>query len=219
MVPEPDPLRRALLRRGGGPSGVLRPGFPRAGPGGAGAALERGISEFEASSGGHNGSLVAIDPNTGEILAFVGSRDYFRDDILGRNNMALAENSPGSAFKPFTYVTAFMELGWGPGTLVLDTPVSYPEPDGSTFSPRNPRGDFKGPITIRQALGNSLNVPAFKVAMAAGVENIVRVGKQIGITTLTGSYGPSITIGGVGLKVLAMTLGYSVLANNGLVKG
>jgi membrane peptidoglycan carboxypeptidase len=183
------------------------------------AALERWISEFEASSGGHNGSLVAIDPNTGEILAFVGSRDYFRDDILGRNNMALAENSPGSAFKPFTYLTAFMELGWGPGTLVLDTPVSYPEPDGSTFSPRNPRGDFKGPITIRQALGNSLNVPAFKVAMAAGVENIVRVGKQMGITTLTGYYGPSITIGGVDVNVLDMTFGYSVFANNGLMKG
>ncbi len=183
------------------------------------AALETWISEFEATSNGHNGALVAIDPNTGEILAFVGSRDYFRDDIQGRNNMALAENSPGSAFKPFTYLTAFMELKWGPGTLVLDTPVSYPEPDGSTFSPRNPAGDFKGPITIRQALGASLNVPAFKVAMATGVENIVRMGKQMGITTLTGSYGPSITIGGVDVNVLDMTYGYSVLANNGVMKG
>ena len=183
------------------------------------AALERWISEFEPSSNGHNGALVAIDPNTGEILAFVGSRDYFRDDILGRNNMALAENSPGSAFKPFTYITAFMELGWGPGTLVLDTPVSYQEADGSVFTPRNPLGDFKGPITIREALGASLNVPAFKVAMATGVENIVRTAKQMGITTLTGSYGPSITIGGVDVSVLDMTYGYSVFANNGVMKG
>ena len=185
----------------------------------ADAALEKWISEFEATSNGHNGALVAIDPNTGEILTFAGSRDYFRDDILGRNDMALAENSPGSAFKPFTYITAFMELGWGPGTLVLDTPVSYPNPDGSMFTPRNPSGDFKGPITIRQALGASLNVPAFKVAMATGVDNIVRTAKRMGITTLTGSYGPSITIGGVDVSVLDMTFGYSVFANNGVMKG
>jgi membrane carboxypeptidase/penicillin-binding protein PbpC len=97
--------------------------------------------------------------------------------------------------------------------------VSYPNPDGTMFSPRNPLGDFKGPITIRQALGNSLNVPAFKVAMATGVENIVRMGKRMGITTLTGSYGPSITIGGVDVNVLDMTFGYSVFANNGVMKG
>jgi len=183
------------------------------------AALEKWISEFEATSNGHNGALVAIDPKTAEILVFVGSRDYFRDDIQGRNDMALAENSPGSAFKPFTYITAFMKLGWGPGTLILDTPISYPQPDGTMFTPRNPGGDFKGPITIRQALGNSLNVPAFKVAMAAGVENIVSTGKRMGITTLTGSYGPSITIGGVDVNVLDMTYGYSVFANNGVMKG
>jgi membrane peptidoglycan carboxypeptidase len=183
------------------------------------AALEKWISEFEATSNGHNGALVAIDPHTGEILAYVGSRDYFRDDIQGRNDMALAENSPGSAFKPFTYITAFMKLGWGPGTLVLDTPISYPNPDGTMFTPRNPSGDFKGPITIRQAFGNSLNVPAFKVAMATGVENIVAQAKRMGITTLTGSYGPSITIGGVDVSVLDMTFGYSVFANNGVMKG
>jgi membrane peptidoglycan carboxypeptidase len=183
------------------------------------AALEKWISEFEATSNGHNGALVAIDPHTGEILTYVGSRDYFRDDIQGRNDMALAENSPGSAFKPFTYITAFMKLGWGPGTLVLDTPISYQQPDGTTFTPRNPSGDFKGPITIREALGASLNVPAFKVAMAAGVDNIVATAKRMGITTLTGSYGPSITIGGVDVNVLDMTFGYSVFANNGVMKG
>ena len=182
-------------------------------------ALERWISEFEASSNGHNGALAAIDPKTGEILVMVGSRDYFRDDIQGRNNMATAVNSPGSAFKPFTYATAFMELGWGPGTLVLDTPVSFTEADGRVFSPRNPRGEFQGPLPIRQALGNSLNVPAFKVAMATGVDNIVRTARKMGITSLTGSYGPSITIGGVDVTVLDMTYGYSVFANNGLLRG
>ena len=183
------------------------------------AALEDWISEFEESSNGHNGALVALDPHTAEILVMVGSRDYFRDDILGRNNMALASNSPGSAFKPFTYLTAFMEKGWGPGTMILDTPVSYTEPDGAVFTPRNPAGDFKGPISLRSALGNSLNVPAFKVAWLTGVENIVRNGRKMGITTLTGSYGPSITIGGVDVTVLDMVYGYSVFANSGVMKG
>jgi membrane peptidoglycan carboxypeptidase len=182
-------------------------------------ALEQWISEFEETSNGHNGSVVAIDPKTGEILVMVGSRDYFRDDIQGRNNMAVAPNSPGSAFKPFTYLTAFMENGWGPGTMILDTPVSYTEPDGSVFSPRNPAGDYKGPISLRNALGNSLNVPAFKVAWMTGVDKIVALARKMGISTLTGSYGPSITIGGVDVTVLDMTYGYSVFANNGVMKG
>ncbi len=181
--------------------------------------LERWISEFEETSNGHNGALVAIDPKTGEILVMIGSRDYFRDDIQGRNNMTIALNSPGSAFKPFAYMTSFMELGWGPGTMILDTPVSFTEADGDVFTPRNPKGDFKGPISIRTALGNSLNVPAFKMAWATGVENIVRVARKMGITSLTGYYGPSITIGGVDVTLLDMVFGYSVFANNGLMRG
>ena len=79
------------------------------------AALERWISEFEDQSDAHNGALVAIDPRTSEILVYIGSRDYFRDDIQGRNDNANALNSPGSTLKPFTYVAAFEQLGWGPG--------------------------------------------------------------------------------------------------------
>jgi membrane peptidoglycan carboxypeptidase len=183
------------------------------------AILEEKISDYEESCDGHNGALMAMDPTTGEILAYVGSRDYFREDILGQNDMAQALNSPGSAFKPFTYVTAFMKLGWGPGTLILDTPISFQEADGSVFTPRNPSGDFKGPISLRTALGNSLNVPAFKVIMATGVQDVVNTGKKMGITSLTGSYGPSLTIGGVDIKLVDMVFGYSVFANNGVMKG
>jgi membrane peptidoglycan carboxypeptidase len=184
------------------------------------AILEEWISAFEESSDGHNGALVAMDPNTAEILVYVGSRDYFRDDILGRNDMAQAVNSPGSAFKPFTYVTAFMELGWGPGTLILDTPVSFTEMDGDVFTPRNPAGDFKGPITVRNALGSSLNVPAFKTILYAGVSNVVETAKKMGITSLDDrQFGPSLTIGGVDVSVVDMVYGYSVFANEGVMKG
>jgi membrane peptidoglycan carboxypeptidase len=183
------------------------------------AILEEKISDYEESSGGHNGALVAEDPTTGEILAYVGSRNYFREDILGQNDMAQAVNSPGSALKPFNYVTSFMKLGWGPGTLVLDTPVSYTEADGKVFAPRNPSGDFKGPMSIRTALGNSLNVPAFKVILATGVQDVVNTAKKMGLTSLTGSYGPSFTIGGVDVKLVDMVFGYSVFANNGVMRG
>jgi membrane peptidoglycan carboxypeptidase len=181
--------------------------------------LEEKISDYEETSGGHNGALVALDPTTGEILAYVGSRNYFREDILGENDMAEALNSPGSALKPFNYVTSFMKLGWGPGTLVLDTPVSYTEADGTVFTPRNPSGDFKGPISIRTALGNSLNVPAFKVILATGVQDVVNTAKKMGLTGLTGSYGPSFTIGGVDVKLVDMVFGYSVFANSGVMRG
>jgi len=183
------------------------------------AILEEKISDYEETSGGHNGALVALDPTTGEILAYVGSRNYFREDILGQNDMAQAVNSPGSSLKPFNYVTSFMKLGWGPGTLVLDTPVSFTEADGKVFTPRNPSGDFKGPISIRTALGNSLNVPAFKVILATGVQDVVNTAKKMGLTELTGSYGPSFTIGGVDVKLVDMVFGYSVFANNGVMRG
>jgi membrane peptidoglycan carboxypeptidase len=183
------------------------------------AILEEKISDYEETSGGHNGALVAEDPTTGEILAYVGSRNYFRDDILGQNDMAQAVNSPGSALKPFNYVTSFMKLGWGPGTLVLDTPASFTEADGKVFTPRNPSGDFKGPISIRTALGNSLNVPAFKVILATGVQDVVNTAKKMGLTELTGSYGPSFTIGGVDVKLVDMVFGYSVFANSGVMRG
>ena len=179
--------------------------------------LENWISEFEGS-GGHDGALVAMDPTTGEILTYVGSRDYFRDDILGQNDMAQAFNSPGSAMKPFTYITSFMKLGWGPGTLILDTPTCYQDGD-KEFCPRNPSGDYHGPISIRTALGNSLNIPAFKTIQAAGVNDVVNTAKKMGITGLDGTYGPSFTIGGVDVRLVDMVYGYSVFAANGVMRG
>ncbi len=180
--------------------------------------LENWISEFE-TSGGHNGALVAMDPQTGEIITYVGSRDYFRDDILGQNDMAQAFNSPGSAMKPFTYVTSFMNLGWGPGTLVLDTPICVQDGD-KQFCPANPSHDYHGAISVRNALGNSLNVPAFKTILAAGVNDVVDTAKKFGITGLDGrTFGPSFTIGGTDVRLVDMVFGYSVFANGGIMRG
>jgi len=182
------------------------------------AHLESWISGFEYS-GGHNGSVVAIDPKTAEILAYVGSRDFFRQDIDGSNNMADALNSPGSAFKPFTYLTTFMQLGWGPGTLILDTPFPEEFWDGER-PPRNPGTGFQGPITVRNSLGNSLNIPAVKAIMYGGVNNTITQAEKMGITGLDPNFlGPSMTVGGVDVKLSDMVYAYTAFPNLGILKG
>lgn len=180
--------------------------------------LEKWISKYEAATNAHNGAVVIMDPNTGQILTMVGSRDYFREDIHGQNNNATTLKSPGSAFKPFTYLTAFLQ-GWGPDWPLIDTPITYTEADGKTFSPDNPAHDYHGVINLRQALGASLNVPAFKTALWVGVPNIVATARRMGITTLDGHYGPSITLGSGDVTLLDMAFAYSTFANNGVMKG
>ncbi|OGO51679.1 MAG: hypothetical protein A2148_09955 [Chloroflexi bacterium RBG_16_68_14] len=181
------------------------------------AILEEWITTFEYS-GGHNGAVVAINPKTAEIEIYAGSRDYFREDIDGQNDMAAALNSPGSAFKPFTYITAFMTLGWGPGTMILDSPIPSQYWDGAN-PPRNPIA-HSGPITARNALGNSLNIPAIKTILYTGVENVIPQAKKMGITSLDNrQLGPSMTVGGVDVKLIDMVYGYTVFPNLGVLKG
>jgi membrane peptidoglycan carboxypeptidase len=191
-------------------------------------ALETWISEFESSASGHNGALVAMDPRTSEVLAYVGSRDYFSDQyyedcdcsLAGRNDNAGSPNSPGSTLKPFTYSAAFEKLGWGPETEIIDSAVSYPDADGEMFTPRNPSGNFQGPISVRKALGNSLNIPAFKTALYVGVDNVVAEYKKFGMTTLDNkSFGPSVTLGGVDVSLADVTYAYTVLASGGVMRG
>jgi membrane peptidoglycan carboxypeptidase len=183
------------------------------------AILEEHISELEERTDGHNGAFVAIDPTTAETLVYIGSRDYFREDIDGQNDTAAALNSPGSSFKPFAYLTAFINLGWGPGTMILDTPYTYRDVSG-TFTPENPGGGFLGPITLRKALGNSLNIPAVKTAVYAGVPNIVDQAANMGITALKQQQlGPALVTGGGDIRLSEVTYGYTAFANLGILKG
>ena len=192
------------------------------------AVLRQQINDYEESSGTHNGAMMVMDPHTGEILVMVGSRDYYNDEIDGRNNNAIACNSPGSSFKPFAYLATFEQLGWGPGTIILDTPVSYPdESGGPPFVPRNPIGDFAGPITVRNALGNSLNIPANKAAAAVGSQAVVDEARKVGFVDTFradgcsgfGGYGPAIATGGVDVTLAEMMYGYSTLASAGVMRG
>ena len=180
--------------------------------------LEQHLRTYEKNSGGHNGAVVIMHAPSGQILAMVGSRDYFRDDVNGRVNNALGLNSPGSTLKPFTYLTAFQQ-GWGPDWPVIDTAITYKEVSGETFTPRNPDGRTRGVMPVKTALGNSFNIPAFKTILWAGVDNVVATAKSMGITTLDGDLGPALTLGGSDVKLLDMVYAYGTLANSGSMVG
>jgi penicillin-binding protein 1C len=183
-----------------------------------------------AAYNANDGALVAIQPKTGEILAMVGSADFYNDAIDGQVNMATsATRQPGSSIKPVTYIAAF-EKGWTPATLIWDVPSEFP-PSGDPTDPRPPYipvnydGRFHGPVTVRTALANSYNIPAVKTLEFDGIyddpnspneEGMLAVARKLGITSLTrDDYGLSLTLGGGEVSLLEMTGAYAVIANDG----
>lgn len=172
-----------------------------------------------------NASLVAIDPKTGQILTMVGSRDYFDTDIDGAFNIALAHRQPGSSFKPFVYATAFMK-GYTPDTVVFDLKTQFStnceannfSKESPCFSPDNYDNVFRGPVTLRNALAQSLNIPAVKVLYLAGIHDSLATAASMGITSLTtpDRYGLTLVLGGGEVSLLDMTSAYGVFANDGV---
>ena len=163
-----------------------------------------------------NAALVALAPDTGEILAMVGSPDYYNASIDGQVNAALADRQPGSAIKPLVYLAAF-QRGFGPATVVLDQRTEFPDTLGRRYVPQNYDRRFRGPVTLRRALGNSLNIPAVKVLQFVGVKEVVRLARSLGITSLREDYpyGLSFTLGGTEVKLLELAGAYAALANGG----
>jgi penicillin-binding protein 1C len=167
----------------------------------------------------HNAAVVVIDAQTGEILTMVGSLDYFDSKIAGQVNVAISERQPGSSFKPFTYATAFAQ-GYTPATMIMDVRTSFPDDPNPPYVPENSDRKFHGPVLLRTALGNSLNVPAVAMLYRAGIKNVLDTAHRMGINTLTNEfYGLSLTLGGGEVTLLDLTYAYSVLANNGLMTG
>ncbi len=166
-----------------------------------------------------NAALVATDPRTGEILAMVGSRDYFDPSIDGNVNVTLRERQPGSAFKPFTYATAFSK-GYEPETKIYDVPINFgPDGSGTSYIPRNYDSKFHGLITMRQALAMSLNVPAVETLALAGIDATIDTATKLGITTLTEPkrYGLSLTLGGAEVRPLDMARAFGAFGQEGIV--
>jgi len=166
-----------------------------------------------------NGSIVAIDPNTGQVLTMVGSRDYFDTEIQGNFNIATANRQPGSAFKPIVYAEAFSK-GFRPETVVFDVPTEFSatcSSGGNCYSPVNYDGKFNGPMSLRNALAQSVNIPAVKVLYMAGLEDSLSLAKRMGLETLTNikQYGLTLVLGGGEVRPIDMASAYAVFANEG----
>lgn len=165
-----------------------------------------------------NGAAVVQDPKTGEVLAMVGSMDYFNTEKDGNYNVATALRQPGSSIKPINYVTGFKK-GYTPATMFIDKETEFSNGEGQPpYKPRNYDSKFHGPVQIRYALGNSYNLPAVKMLYTNGVKEMLTTAKDMGINTLTDEsrYGLSLTLGGGEVKLLELTNAYSVFANGGV---
>ena len=163
-----------------------------------------------------NGALVAMDVSNGQILAFVGSKDFRNGSIAGQVNMVTSPRQPGSTMKPLTYLAAFEQLNWTPSRLIMDVPVEYPEESGQIYRPTNVDLQFHGPVSVRTALANSYNIPAIKTLEQIGVAQLKEMAARLGITTLTDEdYGLSLTLGSGEVSLIEMTGAYQALANGG----
>ncbi|HVC33940.1 MAG TPA: transglycosylase domain-containing protein, partial [Chloroflexota bacterium] len=171
----------------------------------------------------NNAAVVVLDPKTGEILAMVGSANFDDDAIQGQINMALTARQPGSTLKPFNYLYAFEHRLATPTTILMDSPVKYSMGAGlPPYEPHDADLQFRGPVTVRRALANSLNVPAVEMLNLEGIPELLQTLHLFGITTLLqppGYYGLSLTLGSGPVRLLDLTFAYATLANGGVQVG
>lgn len=168
-----------------------------------------------------NGAAVVLNPETGEILSMVGSKNFSDENYDGQVNVTTSLRQPGSSFKPFTYGAAFKK-GYTPSTLIMDVPTTFPggvgQPD---YEPVNYDGKYRGPVQMRYALGNSLNIPAVKTLAMTGIKDVLETATDLGITTLPPTnetlrrVGLSLTLGGGEVRLIDMASAYSPFVNKG----
>lgn len=169
-----------------------------------------------------NGAAIVMDPNTGEIFSMVGSKDYFAKDYDGQFNVVVdGLRQPGSSIKPVTYLMA-LRKGYTPASMVLDTPTTFPGGEGQKdYEPKNYDGKFHGPVSVRQALASSLNLPAVKLLALVGVDTMLQQAYDMGFVTLESTaanlrkFGLSVTLGGGEIHLIDTATAYSAFANGG----
>jgi penicillin-binding protein 1C len=174
-------------------------------------AVIEGAKRNKEKYGGSNAALMAINPKTGEVLALVGSKDFFDETIDGQVNVPFRPRQPGSAFKPISYAALF-ELGYPDKTIVFDVPTNF-----GNYKPQNFDKKFKGPVTLRQALAESRNVPSVKVFYLADPERVVDLARKAGISYLKDwqNYGLSLGLGTAEIRMADLIRFYGALANDG----
>lgn len=193
------------------------------------SAVREQADKNEKDSKAYNAGFVAIDPKTGQILAMVGSRDFFgksapagcnpgKDCLFDPSvNVALTPQQPGSSFKPYVYLTAFKEgQGYAPASLLMDVKTDFGRNGDSDYVPQNYNGAFNGPVSIRKALAGSLNIPAVKILALVGVDKATQTARDLGITSPLKNCGLSLVLGGCEVTLLDHTASYATLANGGV---
>jgi len=165
-----------------------------------------------------NGAAIVTRPKTGEILAMVGSKDYFAQDEDGKVNVVFSERQPGSSIKPLNYALALKDGKITPSTVLADVPTCFSVAGQPSYCPVNYDGLFHGAIEARFALGNSFNIPAVRVLALNGVDNFVDFARMMGLTTLkdASNYGLSLTLGGGEVRPYDMAEAFGVFANQGI---
>lgn len=164
-----------------------------------------------------NGAALVTNPQTGEILAMVGSRNYFDFAHDGQVNVTIRPRQPGSSIKPLTYATAFEQGKLTPSSVIQDTPITYQIAGSPPYSPKNYDGRYHGNVTVRESLGSSYNIPAVKTLASVGLNSVIDKGQQMGITTWKdrSRFGLSLTLGGGEVLMTDMATLYGSLANYG----
>ncbi len=163
-----------------------------------------------------NGAALVTDPATGEILAMVGSRNYFDDTQDGNVNVTISKRQPGSSIKPINYATG-LALGYPASTPFIDEKICFPASNQPTYCPVNYDGKFHGVVQMREALANSFNIPAVKMLKLNTVESMIATASAMGITTFDdpSRYGLSLTLGGGEVYMTEMAQAFGVFANSG----
>lgn len=178
-------------------------------------AVKEGAEKNATKYNAKNAALVALDPKTGEILAMVGSKDYFDLENDGNVNVAIRPRQPGSSFKPIVYATAFQK-GFTPETTLFDLVTTF-KTETKDYIPHNYDGKERGPVSMRKALAGSLNIPSVKTLYLAGIDNVLNLAQAMGYTTLgdRSRFGLSLVLGGGEVKLLEHTAAFGVFATEG----
>jgi penicillin-binding protein 1C len=182
-------------------------------------AVRDGVDKNGPKYGFTNASLVAEDPKTGQIVAMVGSHDFFDEEHDGQVNVALRPRQPGSSFKPIVYAAGFMK-GYLPQTKLWDVKTNFTTDGGKAYTPANYNGKENGPVSIRQALQGSLNIPAVEMLYLVGTDTALNLAEQMGYTTFgdRSRFGLAIVLGGAEVKLLDHVGGYATFADEGIYR-
>jgi membrane carboxypeptidase/penicillin-binding protein PbpC len=171
--------------------------------------IEKNTEQYNAK----NAALVSLEPKTGYVRAMAGSADYWNEEIDGKVNVILKKRLPGSSFKPIAFAAAFLSGQLSPASVLFDVETDF----GNDWVPQNYDGTFRGPVSIREALGKSLNIPAIKATIIATPQKVYELATRMGISFDFDSefYGAAIALGGAEARPIDMAVAFSVFANNG----